>query len=157
MTEGHASRISGADQPGFVRFRSRFPDTRGAFIGVFGLVNVLGRHGMLAPAEERFRRESNAWYDAAYPDPYAVLPSLADRPLAASWFRVSATTLLDRVPGYLAILDHHAIAWERVETDAPGEVLYEDDQQVVADVPTESRSAAGTSTTRRAAPRSPGR
>jgi len=116
-----------------VRFRSRFADSRGAFVGVFGLINVLGRHGMLTPEEDRFRRESNAWYDSAYPDPYAANSSLSDRPLAASWFRVSAIPLLDRVPDYLAILDAHSIAWERVETDEPGEVLYEDEHQVVAD------------------------
>ncbi len=133
MAQGRARPSGRAPQPEYVRFRSRFPDSRGAFVGVFGLVNVLGRHGMLSPEEELFRRENNAWYDAAYPDPYAVLASLADRPLAASWFRTSATSLLARLPGYLAILDHHAIAWERVETDDPGEVLYEDDRQVVAD------------------------
>jgi hypothetical protein len=117
----------------YVRFRSAHADSRGAFVGVFGLVNVLGRHGMLAPDEERFRAESNAWYDAAYPDPYAAVPALTEHPLAASWFKTGADHLLDRVPGYLAILDNHRIAWQRVETDEPGRVLYEDDHQVVAE------------------------
>jgi hypothetical protein len=53
----------------YVRFRSKYPNRYGEFVGIFGLVNVLGRHGMLTPDEERFRRENNAWYDAAYPDP----------------------------------------------------------------------------------------
>ena len=54
---------------GYVRFRSAHVSARGYKVGVFGLVNVLGRHGMLTPDEERFRRENNAWYDAAYPSP----------------------------------------------------------------------------------------
>ena len=117
----------------FVRYRSRYEDARGAFVGVFGLVNVLGRHGMLTPEEERFRRENNEWYDAAYPDPYAALPSLSARPLAASWFRSDARPLLDRVPGYLAVLENHHIAWECVQTNDVGVILYEDHYQVVAD------------------------
>ena len=58
----------------YVRFRSRYPNQDGVHIGIFGLVNVLGRNGMLTPAEETFRRENNAWYDAAYPDPCTVRP-----------------------------------------------------------------------------------
>jgi hypothetical protein len=50
----------------YIRFRSVYPGIKGQRVGVFGLVNVLGRHGMLAPEEEQFRRENNAWYNAAY-------------------------------------------------------------------------------------------
>jgi hypothetical protein len=53
----------------YVRFRSRYTSSSGLKIGVFGLVNVLGRRGMLTPDEERFRRENNDWYDAAYAEP----------------------------------------------------------------------------------------
>jgi hypothetical protein len=42
----------------YVRFRSVYQGAKGYKVGVFGLVNVLGRHGMLTPDEERFRRES---------------------------------------------------------------------------------------------------
>jgi hypothetical protein len=49
----------------YVRFQSRHPNRFGEHAGVFGLVNVLGRDGMLTPDEKRSRRENNAWYDAA--------------------------------------------------------------------------------------------
>jgi len=122
----------------YVRFRSRYPNAAGLKVGVFGLVNVLGRHGMLSPDEERFRRENNAWYDAAYPDPCVKNPTVYDQdanPAAAAWFKPTARELLSRVSGYLAILDAHSIAWEEARTADPGKIVYEDIYQVVA-VPT---------------------
>jgi hypothetical protein len=119
----------------YVRFRSRYPNQDGVHVGIFGLVNVLGRHGMLTPAEETFRRENNAWYDAAYPDPCTVDPSVYDRQLnpgASSWFKPTATTLLRRADGYLAILSAHAVAWQQVASPAPGRVVYEDEFHLVA-------------------------
>ena len=116
--------------PEYVRFRSPYPSSSGLKIGVFGLVNVLGRRGMLAPAEERFRRENNDWYNAAYPEPDVYGPGTD--PLAECWFKVSSGELVSRVRGYLAILDAHSIAWEEVRTTDPGTILYEDRWQVVA-------------------------
>ncbi|MFD4356412.1 hypothetical protein ACFWPX_27945 [Nocardia sp. NPDC058518] len=52
-------------------------------------------------------------------------------PGAASWFKSSAVAMIERVGGYLAILDAHGIEWERCESDAPGTVIYDDAQQVV--------------------------
>lgn len=39
-----------------------------------------------------------------------------------------------RYPGvfHLAILDAHGVGWVRLDSDAPGEILYEDSNQVVA-------------------------
>jgi hypothetical protein len=85
-----------------------------------------GRHGMLTPDEERFRRENNEWYDVAYPDPSRIGTSAYDpeaNPHAASWFKPAASGLINRVHGYLAILDAHNIAWEKVETTDPGRIV----------------------------------
>lgn len=89
---------------------------------------------MLTPDEEQFRRENNAWYDEAYPDPCQTDPSVYDRAvnsLAAAWFKSTATHLIERIPGYLAILDAHNVAWEEVRADDPGRIIYSDDYQVV--------------------------
>lgn len=120
----------------YIRFRSKYPNRHGHHVGIFGLVNVLGRNGMLTPEEELFRRENNDWYDAAYPDPYrdGYLVPAAD-PRAFSWFRPTSTALIERVRGYLAILDAHNVAWEEVRTTDPGTIVYSDEYQVVA-VPT---------------------
>jgi hypothetical protein len=113
----------------YVRFRSVYQGAQGYKVGVFGLVNVLGRHGMLTPDEERFRRESNAWYDAACPSPTA---HYQEHPDAVAWFKDTAAELLERIPGYLAILDAHRIAWEQARTSAPGLIVYQDACQVLA-------------------------
>jgi hypothetical protein len=113
----------------YIRFRSAYPAPKGYKVGVFGLVNVLGRHGMLTRDEERFRRENNAWYDAAYPCPTS---HYKEHPEAVAWFKDTAAELLERIPGYLAILDAHRVAWEQARTSAPGMIVYEDAWQVLA-------------------------
>ena len=115
---------------GYVRFRSRYPSSTGLKIGVFGLINVLGRRGMLTPEEESFRRENNDWYNAAYAEPDVYGPDTD--PLAECWFKASSHELLGRVSGYLTILDAHSVAWEEVRTTDPGTIVYEDPWQVVA-------------------------
>ena len=118
----------------YVRYQAAESNARGAFPGVFGLVNGLGRSGRLTEEQESFRRTNNAWYDAAYTDPTTVDAAVYDRsvnPGAAAWFKTRSTHLVDRVSGYLAILDAHRVAWRRLESDDPGRVIYEDEDQVV--------------------------
>ena len=118
----------------YVRFQAVAPGPRGICVGVFGLVNTLAKRGLLTPEQEAFRRLTNAWYDASYTDPSTVDPSVYDvavNPGAVAWFKESAHHLLDRVGGYLGILDAHGVAWERAVSADPGRVVYEDEHQVV--------------------------
>ncbi|MFF0769406.1 hypothetical protein ACFYUK_10965 [Nonomuraea wenchangensis] len=88
------------------------PNRRGTYPGVFGLVNALAKQGRLSDAEEAFRLENNAWYEANFTDPATVDPTVYDRavnPEAAAWFKASAGHLIRRVPGYLAILAAHGV------------------------------------------------
>ena len=117
-----------------MRYQAVEPNSRGCFTGIFGLFNGLARGGRLTEEQEAFRRTNNAWYDAAYTDPSKVDPTVYDRtinPGAAAWFKAEATHLLDRVHGYLAILDAHGVEWRRLDSDDPGRVIYEDADQVV--------------------------
>lgn len=119
---------------GYLRYRSPHRNVRGHFTGLFGLVNTLAREGRLTPEQEAFRRAGNDWYNAAYPDPSTVDPTVYDpevNPGAAAWFKPSATHLLERVPGYLEILAAHGVDCELVRSADPGRVVYEDDVQVV--------------------------
>jgi len=121
--------------PAFVRFRDVQPNARGVQVGIFALANGLAADGLLSEEDRRGWRASNDWYNAAYIEPGAVDPAIFDReanPGAVCWFKGSATHLLERVDGYLDLLDRYGVAWERVETDAPGRIVYEDDVQVVA-------------------------
>lgn len=116
----------------YIRYQSPDPDHRGRRIGIFGLVNQLGHRGLLTDAEEAWRRENNAWYDATYTNPSDVDPTVyADNLLAAAWFKPSAAHLFTRVPGYLAILESHQIPCHRFTNPDPGHVLYEDPHQIV--------------------------
>lgn len=116
----------------YIRYQSPTPDHRGRHLGIFGLVNQLGQRGLLTEAEEAFRRENNDWYDAAYTNPSDVDPTIyADNLLAAAWFKPTATHLFARIPGYLTILTTHHIPCTRVTSPNPGQVLYEDPEQIV--------------------------
>ncbi|MFE9461982.1 hypothetical protein [Streptomyces californicus] len=118
----------------YVRFQSPDRSPRGHFPGIFALANGLARDGRLTEEQHRFWRAANDWYDAAYTDPSRVDPSVYDpevNPGAVAWFKVSAAHLLDRVPGYLALLAAHGVAYERLESADPGRVVYEDEVQIV--------------------------
>lgn len=117
----------------FVRFQATTPNRRGIHPGVFALVNGLARDGRLTAPEEQFRRTSNAWFEERVTNPIEVRPDIfTAHPLAVSWFRDSAHDLLERIPGYLAILDAHSVAWERVDDVDPGAIVYADADQVLA-------------------------
>lgn len=118
----------------YVRFQSTERSCRGHFPGIFALANGLAREGRLTEEQRRFWRSANDWYDAAYTDPSRVDPTVYDpgvNPGAVAWFKESATHLLDRIPGYLALLAAHGVPCERLDSADPGRVVYEDEHQVV--------------------------
>ncbi|WP_433266092.1 hypothetical protein ACQPZF_39865 [Actinosynnema sp. CS-041913] len=126
-----------------MRFQATVRNQRGIYPGVFGLINGLAREGRLTAGQEAFRRVNNAWYDAAYTDPTTVDPLVYDRevnPGAVAWFKSSAGHLIERIDGYLGILAAHGVGCERVTSDDPGVVVYEDADQVIV-VPADSGKA----------------
>lgn len=118
----------------YVRFQSPEPNWRGHHHGVFALIKGLELDGVLTPEEEDFRRTSNDWYNANFTDPSTIDPQVYDRelhPLAAAWFKTSATHLVERVSGYLEVLYAHGVECVAVYSDAPGIVIYEDNEQII--------------------------
>ncbi|MFE6741749.1 hypothetical protein [Streptomyces tubercidicus] len=118
----------------YVRFQGTTRSPRGHFPGVFALANGLARQGKLSDEQYRFWRAGNDWYDANYPNPSDTDPNVYDpdlNPGAVAWFKTTARHLIERVDGYLEILAAHEVACERVESTAPGRVVYEDEVQVV--------------------------
>lgn len=118
----------------YIRFQSPHPGKRGVHTGVFGLANGLGRSGALTAEEHAAWRAGNDWYNAAYPDPTTSDPSVYDQsinPQATAWFKSTARHLLERIPEYLEILQAHGVECQRVDSGAPGRIIYEDDVQIV--------------------------
>lgn len=118
----------------YIRFESTVPGSRGVPIGLFGLANDLARTGRLSAEEWTWWRANNDWFQAAYTDPATVDPTLFDKsvhPVVTCWFKDTAGHLLDRVPGYLDLLDRHGVGWRERRSPDPGTILYEDDVQVL--------------------------
>ena len=119
----------------FVRFQSTEPSPTGRFPGVFALANNLAHDGQLTTDEYDWWRQNNDWFNNAYADPSSVDPQVFDRainPVTSCWFKEEAADhLLVRMVGYLDLLDRHEISWVRLRSANPGQVLYEDDVQIV--------------------------
>ncbi|NYJ18183.1 hypothetical protein [Nesterenkonia sandarakina] len=98
-------------------------------------MNGLAHEGRLSPTQHQQWRTTNDWFNAAYPNPSHLDPTIYDRainPGAVAWFKEEATHLMDRVPAYLAILASHGVACVRRTTTDPGRIVYEDESQVIA-------------------------
>lgn len=118
----------------FVRYQAHVPNRRGIHTGVFGLANALAHKGKLSDIERAAWRAGNDWFNLAYPDPSESNPGVSDsqvNPQAAAWFKETATHLLERIEPYLEMLRQHGVPFVRLVSDNPGQVIYEDEVQVV--------------------------
>ncbi len=116
----------------YLRYESAARNAQGGRPGIFALANGLARAGRLTDADWAWWRANNDWFDAAYRDPATVTPTLFDGSVPVScWFKSSASYLLERVPGYLDLLDRYQVGWIERRSDNPGRIRYEDDVQVV--------------------------
>ncbi|MFD3746890.1 hypothetical protein [Nocardia sp. NPDC058633] len=134
MTGPGDPRVESAGERSYVRFQAARPHRHGRQPGVFGLVDGLWAAGHLSAREVRFRRVGNDWFSENLTNPSDVDPRVYDRDLhpgAASWFKAEAVSMIERVEGYLAILDTHGVAWERLDSTDPGDIVYDDAEQVV--------------------------
>ena len=120
----------------YVRYQAAQPGRTGLRSGVYGLVNGLYRRGLLTAEQAAFRRAGNDWYNANMIDPGRAAPEVYDKtlhPRAVAWFKESAVEMIERVAGYLEILEAHGVAWELVRSSDPGKILYEDEYQIIAE------------------------
>ena len=120
----------------FIRYGASMPNARGAHIGVFGLANGLRSANRLTAADLDWLALNNAFGNAVYTDPGSLDPTLFDKvihPHATCWFKSTARHLLNNVDGYLDLLTRYGVSWRRRESEDPGEILYEDEVQVVVE------------------------
>lgn len=118
----------------FIRYQAQFPHPSGIHVGVFGLANGLAKEGKLSDSEWAAWRAGNDWFNQAYPDPSVSHPEVYDQtvnPHAAAWFKATASHLLERVEPYLELLNRHEVRWVKLVEKDPGQIIYEDEVQVV--------------------------
>ena len=119
----------------FIRFESAVPSASGRYPGVFALANGLARDGLLTDEEHEWLVGNNDWFEHAYTDPGLTDPLIFDRavhPHTACWFKQeSAGHLLERLTGYLALLDKYGVGWVRLLSEDPERIVYADDVQIV--------------------------
>ena len=109
----------------FARFQ--VPLAQSADHGQDGLIEAaqeLSRGDQVTGREEVELSTLLDWFEAALED------HAAD---GLSWFKSSADQHLAQAHDLAAILEHHGYKVTMITTDNPGEILYEDDHQVVAE------------------------
>jgi len=138
MTRGSPSTFLRQHVVVFVRYGCVEANSRGLKVGISALTNGLLSDGVLTPAEVERVRENNYWYENTYIDPAKVEPGVFDRlinPGTECWFQSDAHHLIIRIEGYLQFVDQHGVSWEKVESEKPSRIVYEDDVQIVVSVP----------------------
>lgn len=115
----------------YIRFESAVENWLGFRTGIFGLANGLAHSKAFSEKEWSWWRANNDWYNNAYTDPASIDATLFDNGLATCWFKDSAQHFLERVSGYPALLDRHGILWAKRRSQNPGQIIYNDDVQVV--------------------------
>ena len=115
-----------------MRWQADQPNRDGKRPGIFSLTNRLGNEGILSDDDWAWWRAANEWFNVAYITPADSIYDPIKNPGAAAYFKVTATHLLDRVPGYLDLLSRYSIGYECIRTSDPGRIIHEDPDQIVA-------------------------
>ena len=71
----------------------------------------------------------NGWFDVHLPTPPFYEDGNKDG--AITWFKSTATDLIKEVDPLIALLMKYGVAYDIIETDDPGQIVYGYDYQVV--------------------------
>jgi hypothetical protein len=114
----------------FQRFHAMYVGRTGAPVGVFVAVDHLRRTGRLTDDEVLEYALADDWFQQNLPNPpfYDDGNSIG----AVTWFRCGADEMTAQLRPLLTILDAKGVSWMRSQSDAPGEVVYEDRWQIGA-------------------------
>jgi hypothetical protein len=123
--------------PMFVRFVVRKRDydslVEQGLIHAAGELRYMGR---LAEHEVALVREVFRWFYHNLPAPPRLARSRKPHALnrAICWFKPTAKECIAQMQPLVAVLEEHGYHTERLTTDRPGYVVYEDKYQVAAEV-----------------------
>lgn len=105
------------------------PDS-GRASGVFVAAHTLREEGDLTVDEHRELRLALSWFNENLSIP-AVLKHIEHR-RAISWFKPAAAVAIQRMWQLKGLLDVHGYHVDVLRTTDPGNVVYEDDWQIIA-------------------------
>jgi hypothetical protein len=114
----------------YVRFQARYTGKHGHAVGIFGACHHLRRDGRLSSEEDRLFAEVDAWFDRELRNPEFYEDGNSVN--AITWFKTSATQLIDRLLPLCDLLQRHGVEYDVVECDDPGRIIYEDEFQIGA-------------------------
>jgi hypothetical protein len=119
----------------FVRFVVHTKDEHsGRRTGIFQAVAKLSNSTKLSGEEWWRLRHIRDWFNDNLEKPTRF--SLSAKPnkkaQAIGWFKESAVEHLTQIRAMILILESHGVVVERIRTQRPGYVVYEDEHQVAA-------------------------
>jgi hypothetical protein len=104
--------------------------------GLIHAADALHYMGRLAEHEAVLVREVFRWFNRNLPVPPRLARSRKRHALnrAICWFKPTAKEFIERMQTLAVVLEEHGHHTERLTTDRPGYVVYEDEYQVAAEV-----------------------
>ncbi len=127
-----------ADRITYVRFVVGDPAGNPHWMtGVITAARLLRDDGRLEPHEAVRVEQIFAWFNENLPCPpfKANLKSGKWSDDAVAWFKDSAREPISQMWEIVAILKEHGVSVRFFRSEAPGEIVYSDDYQVVAETP----------------------
>ena len=116
----------------FVRFVTDMRDAESlSSQGVFSAAYALLESTMLDRHEHEWLTDTIDWYKANLPVPRYFAQRKASR-FAICWFRTSAQEKIQRLWDLVHLLKEHGVYIRAIRTTRPGEIVFEDDYQIVA-------------------------
>lgn len=103
--------------------------------GIFAGMGILHRRDDLHPEDFKRYRALAEWFNENLDMPSKFSRSSKNNatPRALSWFKDSATVYITKTRELAAIFDKYDIAVTMLKTNRPGYVVYESDNQVIAE------------------------
>jgi hypothetical protein len=99
--------------------------------GVVAELRVLRESGHLPDYEHEHVEQIFEWLNSHLPSP--PFERMNWSPNAISWFKSSSQDMIAKFREIIAILEEHGRPVRMIKTLLPGEILYEDDYQIVAE------------------------
>jgi hypothetical protein len=103
--------------------------------GIFAGMGILQRRDDLHPEDFKRYRALAEWFNENLdmPSKFSRSSKSNATPRALSWFKDSATVYITKTRELAAIFDKYDIAVTMLKTHRPGYIVYESDNQVIAE------------------------